>query len=70
MSKGHFSEKQLEFYESVPVYPEFTSKSFRKAQITISIYAPLCEDDRGRVSFISQEAKDRFLKTYRKEYAV
>ena len=60
----HTQEELIRFYSSIPVYPHFSSKYYAKWSFAVS--APLCEDDNGHVSFVSEEAKQKFLKEYKR----
>lgn len=50
----------MEALKKIPVYPESVSLP-GEVKIKLASYCQLCEDDRRRISWISQEAKDEFL---------
>lgn len=66
-------EEKKAFYRSIPVYPrEMTKREIadmaRISYTTCSVLShqipyvsPICESDSGRLSFISQHDKNRFL---------
>lgn len=56
------------FYENIPVYPLFATKYY--SMWGINANAPLCEDDRGHVCFISEEAKRNFLEGYKRRMKI
>lgn len=43
----------------IPVYPEFRKMATFKSRLTDCPW--ICEDDDGRIAFISQEGKDAFF---------
>ena len=51
----------LDNYKAIKVYPEFTEVAYLKS---LSVDAPLCEDEHGRVSYISSEARKRWLNRF------
>lgn len=60
----HTQEELIRFYSTIPVYPLFSSSYI--ANWSFAVNAPLCEDDNGHVSFVSEEAKQRFLREYKR----
>lgn len=54
----HIGVKLLMEYTKIPVWP-VTCTAYLKG--SFPSYCPLMEDDNGRVAFVSQEAKDRFI---------
>lgn len=53
----------LTILKKIPVYPE--SMWVRpQDSYNFATNAPLYEDDDGNVSYVSQEAKDEYLRTY------
>lgn len=56
--------KTYQIYLTIPVYPKgIFLGSHKSGQLSIS--APLCENCKGIISFISQEAKDEFIKNFK-----
>lgn len=51
----------LEIYKSIPTYPESVKVGKER---TLAADAPLCEDEHGRVSYISSEARKRWLNRF------
>lgn len=55
--------KVLTILKKIPVYPE--SMWVRpQDSYNFATNAPLYEDDNGRISYVSQEAKDEYLRNY------
>lgn len=53
----------LTILKKIPVYPE--SMWVRpQDSYNFATTAPLYEDDNGRISYVSQEAKDEYLRNY------
>lgn len=52
------------FMEALPVYPETVSKGL---MYNFPKDAMLCEDDTGRIAFVSQEKKQEWLDKHRGE---
>lgn len=55
--------KVLTILKKIPVYPE-AIKVRPQDSYNFATTAPLYEDDDGRISYVSQEAKDEYLRTY------
>lgn len=55
----HISERLVKEYMSIPVWPVM-GKSTRKCCFPAT--CPMIEDDEGSVAFVSQEAKDGFMR--------
>lgn len=49
----------------IPVYPVFGIFGNKKHRLGDNPY--ICEDDWGRVAFVSQEARRKFVKDYRRK---
>lgn len=54
----------IEFYEAISVYPQMSS--IRKSKSILQASAPLAEDDKGKICFLSQREKDDWIKKLRK----
>lgn len=52
----------IEMAEIIPVWPE--SMFVGKSKVVLASNAPLCED-KGLISFISQELKDEYIRNYK-----
>lgn len=55
--------KVLTILKKIPVYPE-SMKVRQQDSDHFDSFAPLYEDDDGNVSYVSQEAKEEYLRTY------
>ena len=49
--------------KKIPVYPDYIILTAQDS-CNFSTNAPLCEDE-GRFSYISKEAKDKYLRSYK-----
>lgn len=54
--------KVLTILKKIPVYPE-SMKIRQQDSDHFDSFAPLCEEN-GEVSYVSQEAKEEYLRTY------
>lgn len=55
----------IEMAEIIPVWPK--SMFVGKSKVVLASNAPLCEDDDGRVSFVSKEAKAKYVKMLKRK---
>lgn len=51
-------ERKIEFYRQIPIYPKWGSVPNHS---TFDVNAPICESDEGQISFVSAQAKKKWM---------
>lgn len=54
--------KILELLKQIPIYPDGVKFNKNKQCVNFGSDTPICEDDDGFFSWISQEAKDEYMR--------